>query len=156
MTKDIDRNDRQKIRMASCTNETEWVAARALRQEYFFDLVPIADPYTWTFDHAEHVHLVLYQGTTTIGYAHLQLWPEKRAAMRIIVIDEPYRNHGFGGEFLKLCEQWLKVQGYKSLHAESRPESLAFYQQHGYMLMPFDDPERHDTDPRDIAVGKML
>ena len=76
--------------------------------------------------------------------------------MRIIVIDEPYRNQGFGGQFLILCEQWLKVQGYQSLHIESRAESLNFYQQNGYMLMPFDDPENHETDPRDTAVGKML
>ncbi len=145
-----------RIRMLRCTHYVEWDAAKAFRQKYFFDLVPIADPYTWTFDHPEHVHLVLCQGTTIIGYTHLQLWPEQRAAMRIIVIDEPFRNQSFGRQFLKLCEQWLKVQGYQSLHIESRPESLNFYQQTGYMLMPFDDPENHETDPRDTAVGKML
>lgn len=145
-----------RIRMLHCTHYAEWDAAKAFRQKYFFDLVPIADPYTWTFDHAEHVHLVLYQGTTIVGYAHLQLWPERRAAMRIVVIDEPFRNKGFGGQFLDMCETWLKAHDYKILHVESRHESLNFYQQHGYHPMPFADPEGHETDPRNVAVGKNL
>ncbi len=145
-----------RIRMLRCTHSAEWDAAKAFRQKYFFDLVPISDPYTWTFDHPEHMHLVLYQGTTIIGYTHVQLWPEHRAAMRIIVIDEPLRNMSFGGQFLDLCEMWLKAHGYKTLHVESRHESLNFYQQHGYQPMPFADPEGHETDPRDIAVGKDL
>jgi len=145
-----------RIRMLRCTHYAEWDAAKAFRQKYFFDMVPISDPYTWTFDHPKHVHLVLYQGTTIIGYAHLQLWPEQRAAMRIIVVDEPFRNHGFGGQFIDLCETWLKAQGYNSLHAESRSDALKFYQQNGYVPMPFNDPENHETDQRDVAVGKML
>jgi hypothetical protein len=44
----------------------------------FFDKVPTADPYTWTFDHPDHIHFVLYQGSEIIGYAHLQLWPEQK------------------------------------------------------------------------------
>jgi len=33
---------------------------------------------------------------------------------------------------------------------------LAFYRQHGYIDMPFDDPEGHATLPPDIAIGKLL
>jgi len=152
----IEKTKQPELRMVRCTHPAEWEAARAFRQKYFFDLVPIADPYTWTFDHPKHVHLVLYQDNAVIGYTHLQLWPEKRSAMRIMVIDEPFRNQGFGGKFLALCEQWLKTQGYETLHMESRPESLNFYQQNGYKPMPFNDPEAHESDPRDIAVAKVL
>jgi GrpB-like predicted nucleotidyltransferase (UPF0157 family)/GNAT superfamily N-acetyltransferase len=116
----------------------------------------VSDPYTWTFEHKDHVHFVLYQGVEIIGYAHLQLWPEARAAMRIIVIDEPYRHQGFGSQFLQLCEKWLKRQRYKSLHVESSPEAYPFYKKLSYQEMPFDDPDDYESDPQDIPVGKYL
>ena len=59
------------------------------------------------------MHFVLYEGTNIIGYAHLQLWSQQRAAMRIIAIDEEKRNHQYGSQFLQLCEKWIKSQGYK-------------------------------------------
>ncbi|MCZ6925161.1 MAG: hypothetical protein O7D30_07520 [Rickettsia endosymbiont of Ixodes persulcatus] len=34
--------------------------ARHFRQKYFFSPNNILNPYTWTFDHPEHIHLVLY------------------------------------------------------------------------------------------------
>lgn len=76
--------------------------------------------------------------------------------MRIITIDENYRNHGYGGEFLKLCEKWLTSKGYKSLHIESSPKAYSFYKKYGYMEMPFDDPDNYPSDKQDIPVGKML
>ena len=79
-----------RIRMMKCTHYAEWEVVKRLRNKYFFDPLSISDPYTWTFDHPEHVHLVLYQGVEIIGYAHIQFWPEHRAALRIIVIDEQY------------------------------------------------------------------
>ena len=142
--------------MRSCTHHDEWKAARAFRQKYFFDQVPVEDPYTWTFDHKDHIHFVLYQGTQIIGYAHLQLWPDNRAALRIIVIDEPYRNQRLGAHFLRLCERWLKQKGYRALHTQSSPEAFAFYTQHGYAEMPFNDPDGYESDPRDIDMGKVL
>ena len=39
----------------------------------------------WTFQHDEHVHFVLYQDADNIGYAHAQLWPNHKVALRIIV-----------------------------------------------------------------------
>ena len=88
-----------RIRMMRCTHYAEWEMAKKLREKYFFGPLGITDPYTWTFDHKDHVHLILYQGVEMIGYAHIQLWPDNRAALRIFVIDEPYRHHGFGRNF---------------------------------------------------------
>lgn len=150
------RADFKGLTINFCMHHREWGAARQLRQTYFFDRVPMDDPYTWTFDHPDHVHFVLYQGADIIGYAHVQLWPEKRAALRIIVIDEPYRNHGFGGKFLAICEKWLKQQGYAVLHTDSSPAAHRFYQQQGYQSMPFNDPDGYESDPQDIPMGKML
>ncbi|MBS0272313.1 MAG: GNAT family N-acetyltransferase [Proteobacteria bacterium] len=139
-----------------CTHYDEWEAARHFRNKYFFDKIPIADPYTWTFDHKDHVHFVLYQGTQIVGYAHIQLWPEQRTALRIIVIDEPFRSQGLGGHFLTLCERWLKEKGHKILQTQSSPEAYRFYKKQGYIEIPFNDPDGYESDPQDIDMGKIL
>ena len=76
-------------RIVKALTDREWDAVRLLRQKYFFKSKE--DPYTWTFTHKDHIHFVFYKNAEIIGYAHLQLWPENRAALRIIVIDERYR-----------------------------------------------------------------
>lgn len=145
-----------RIRIMKCVHYIEWEAAKRLRKTYFFNPLSIDDPYTWTFNHQEHAHLILYQGIEIMGYVHIQFWPAQRAALRIIVIDEPYRNHGFGSKFLHFCEQWLKAQSIKSLHDEARPDSVKFYSKNGYTEMPFNDPSGEPPSPHDIAMGKML
>ena len=144
------------MKIGFCLSPEEWAAARGFRQKYFFDKVPIADPYTWTFEHKDHVHLVLYQGTQIICYAHVQLWSDQRAALRIILIDESLRNQGFGGRFLELCEQLLKEKGYKIMQTQSSPVAYGFYKQHGYTAMPFNDPDGYEGDQQDVEVGKVL
>ncbi len=144
------------IRILKCTDETEWDAARSFRNKYFFEPNGIIDPYAWTFNHNEHVHLVLYLGTEIIGYAHIQFWPEHRAAIRIIVIDENKRNQNLGSQFLNLCEKWLKHLNIKNIHAESRKTSLGFYLRNNCTEIPFNDPESHKPHPNDILVGKKL
>ncbi|KTD00881.1 bifunctional GrpB family protein/GNAT family N-acetyltransferase [Fluoribacter gormanii] len=144
------------LRIVKALSPLEWQLVRTFRQTYFFDKVPISDPYTWTFDHKNHIHFVLYKGTTLVGYAHIQLWPSQRAALRIIVIDEAYRNKGIGSNFLNLVEEWLKHTGVIQLHIQSSPEALSFYLHHQYIYMSFDDPDHHERDPRDIEIGKKL
>lgn len=145
-----------RIRMLQCTDNTERGVAKHFRQKYFFSPHNMDDPYTWTFNHPQHKHFVLYQGTEIIGYTHIQLWLNERAAMRIIIIDESKRNRHLGGKFLALCEKWLKGKGYKSIHAKSTPTALAFYRKHGYVDMPFNNPNDHQGGPENIAVGKRL
>jgi GrpB-like predicted nucleotidyltransferase (UPF0157 family)/GNAT superfamily N-acetyltransferase len=145
-----------RIRIVKCTHHEEWKAAKRLRQKYFFDSLSLEDPYTWTFNHQDHAHLLLYRGVEIIGYAHIQFWPDQRAALRIIVIDEPYRFHGLGSQFLHLCEHWLKKQGLKSLHDEARPDAIRFYRKNGYTEMPFDDPSGEPPSIHDLAMGKIL
>lgn len=144
------------LKMIKTTTKHEWDVACHFRQFYFFDKAGLSDPYTWTFEHDSHVHFVLYHGSDIIGYTHLQLWPKDRAALRIIVIDEEKRNHQYGSQFLSLCENWLKNQGYHSLHVESSPAALKFYRNNGYIDMPFEDPDGYEGDVRDTPVGKVL
>lgn len=145
-----------KIRFLRCTHYKEWEKAKLFRQKYFFDLVKIDDPYTWTFNHDLHLHFVLYEGTEVIGYSHIQIWSDERVAMRIIVIDEDKRNKDFGSKFLSLIEKWLRKENYAKVHVESSREALQFYRQNGYVDLAFDDPDGYKSDPRDIPVGKLL
>jgi GrpB-like predicted nucleotidyltransferase (UPF0157 family) len=144
-----------KLRIHHCTHYEEWEAAKCFRQKYF-DKVLISDPYAWTFNHPEHVHIVLYHGTIIIGYAHLQLWPEFRSAIRILLIDESWRNQNFGGQFLILCEKWLKTKKYKSLHTVSSPKTYPFYKKRGYNEMAFNDPAGYVSDSENVPIGKIL
>jgi len=144
------------VRIVTCTLDNEWATAKALREKYFFGPLDIKDPYTWTFLHDEHVHFICYQGSDMIGYAHIQLWPSQRAALRIIVIDEPYRDRGLGSQFLQLCELWLKNHGIQSLHDEARPDAVLFYRKNGYIDMPFDDPTGEPPSVHDTPLGKKL
>lgn len=145
-----------RLRILKCSDDLEWAAARNFRNQYFFKPNNVDDPYTWTFHHLEHEHLVLYQGVDIVGYAHIQFWSDSRAAIRIVVIDEKKQDQGYGSKFLLLIEQWLKNLEIKTIHIESRPSSLKFYIKNGYAEMPFNDPENHESDPRDISVGKLL
>jgi GrpB-like predicted nucleotidyltransferase (UPF0157 family)/GNAT superfamily N-acetyltransferase len=144
------------FRFVKALTSREWQSAKHFRDTYFFDPHGIEDPYTWTFNHEEHAHLVLYQGTEILAYAHIQFWPDQRTAIRIIAVDENKRNQDSGSKFLALIEKWLKSFGVKSIHAESRQSSLRFYLKNGYCSMPFDDPEGHESDPNDVPVGKLL
>ena len=127
-----------------------------LGYKYFFEPNGIKDPYIWTFNHQNHKHFVLYKGIDIIGYAHIQLWLEYRAAIRIIVIDDKYRRNGYGKEFMILIEKYLTLQGYKSIHIESSAEATNFYKSISYIEMPFNDPDNYESSPKDTALGKIL
>lgn len=143
------------ITMVQALTDREWAAVKRMRQQYFFDLVNQEDPYTWTFEDPNHFHIVLMEGCDIVGYAHLQFWPNRRAALRIIVIEEAYRKQGLGQYFLAKLERWLTHQGIRSLHTQSSPEAKPFYQQGGYVEMSFNDPDGYESDPRDVDMGKF-
>jgi GrpB-like predicted nucleotidyltransferase (UPF0157 family)/GNAT superfamily N-acetyltransferase len=144
------------LRIVKALTTREWNAVRRLRHSYFFDKAGLSDPYTWTFNHKAHVHFVLFQGSDIIGYAHLQLWPKGRAALRILVIDETKRNHQYGSQLLTLCEKWLKSQSYLSVHVVAPSEALKFYSSNAYIDMPFDDPDGYKGEACCTLLGKIL
>lgn len=102
----LNKSGFKRLRFVICTHRAEWVAAKQFRNKYFFEPNKIEDPCTWTFDHK---HFILYKGVNIVGYAHMQLWPEYRAAIRIIVINEKHRGKDYGKDFMALIEKWLKL-----------------------------------------------
>lgn len=146
----------QGLCMRFCTHHEEWDAARLFRQQYYSGPLSLNDLYTWTFDRKDHIHFIFYQGAKIIGYAHLQLWPEARATIRIMIITLNHRQQEITQYFLSRCELWLRRQGIQSLHVNSSPKSYPFYCDHGYIPMPFNDPDNFETTPRNIGMGKLL
>lgn len=145
-----------KLILNFCFQASEWEAAKHYRNKYFFEPKSLEDPYTWTFTHEDHKHFALYQGVEIVGYAHVQLWPGKRAAIRMMVIDEARRGQGHGSALMHLLEQWLKLHNYKSVHIESAPAAYNFYTKLGFLPMAFNDPGSYKSDPEDIAMGKVF
>ena len=145
-------------RIIKALTSRDWEKARTFRQKYFFDKIPKEDPYTWTFEHQDHLHYLLYQGGEIVGYLHLQLWEKSRCALRIIVIDQEYQHRGLGKKFLADVEGWLRDQGVMQLHVQSSLEAYPFYLKQGYHEMPFNDPEGYETNPNscDRELGKIF
>ncbi len=107
-----------RLRIMKCSHYIEWDAVKRLRNKY----LPLEDSYSWTFTHKDHAHLIFYKGVEILGYAHIQFSPDQQAAVRVLVIDEPYRHQGLGSQFLQLCEEWLKAQGIQSVYMEVQPD----------------------------------
>lgn len=142
----------QALTINFCMHDQEWSAARDFRAQFF----KTGDPYAWTFDHKDHQHIVLYKGIDIIGYAHIQLWADQRAALRIIVINASNHGQGHGAKLLQLIEKWLVLHDYKSIHTQSSPPALRFYEKLKYTPMPFNDPDHYESSPNDIPMGKVL
>ncbi|MDR0340210.1 MAG: GNAT family N-acetyltransferase [Puniceicoccales bacterium] len=143
-----------RLRILKCTTDDEWNAVKILRQGTFFDKPGVADPHFWTFDHPEHEHFVLYHGVKIVGCAQIQFRAKTAdALLRTIAITEESRGQGFGSEFLRNIEEWLKVHNYKILYVATVGRPIDFYKRHGYTEMPVDDPQ---LDPEDVTFGKVL
>lgn len=103
-------------RFVICTHNAELEAAKKFRKDYFFELNDAEDPYTLTFKHNDHKHFILYKGVDIAGYSHIQLFPENRAAIRIIVIDKKLKGKGYLKKFTSFIKKWLELEGYKSIN----------------------------------------
>ena len=146
-------NDLQ-IRLIS--SEKEKQEALDFRQKHFFDRLGFPDPYTWTLGHKDHLHWLLYNRGQVAGYVHVQIWPNYRAALRIIVIDEQLRGQGMGKYLMVSCEKALKIRGITLLQTEASSSAYSFYKTLGYIEMPFNNPDGEPTHPDDRAMGKYL
>jgi GNAT superfamily N-acetyltransferase len=144
------------IRAKIISSEKEKKEALDFRQKHFFDRLKIQDPYTWALDKKDHLHWLLYESDKLVGYAHVQIWPEHRASLRIIVIEEKRRGKGLGKHLMRSCEEELKKQNITLLQTEASPTAYLFYKKLGYIEMPFNNPDGEPTHPDDRALGKYL
>lgn len=145
-----------RLQVRIISSETEKKEALDFRQKHFFDRLGIQDPYRSAVGKKDHLHWLLYDGGKAIGYAHVQIWPDHRAALRIIVIDEQVRGHGMGKYLMEYCERTLKGQGVTLFQTEASPNAFHFYKKLGYIEMPFNNPDQEPTHPDDRGMGKYL
>jgi ribosomal protein S18 acetylase RimI-like enzyme len=138
------------------SSEKDKQEARTFRQTHFFDQRGFKDPYAWTVDAKDHLHWLLYDGERPIGYAQVQIWPNHRAALRIIVIAASSQGRGMGRYLMEHCEEALKQRGITLLQTEASPNAIQFYKKLGYTDMPFNSPDGEPTHPNDRAMGKQL
>ena len=150
----LDLSNHFQVRLMS--SEKEKQEALDFRQKHFFDRLGFQDPYTWALGPKDHLHWLLYKNEKVIGYAHVQIWPNHRAALRIIVIDERVRGQGMGKYLMDACEQALKKQGITVLQTEASSSAYSFYKKLGYIEMPFNNPDGEPTHQDDRAMGKYL
>src|SRR5579863_6603751 len=103
------RTTHLQTRLVSSKKEKQ--EALDFRQKHFFDQRGFQDPYAWTLEDKDHLHWLLYDHDKVIGYAQVQIWPNERAALRIIVIDASAQRRGMGKYLMAFCEHTLKQRG---------------------------------------------
>lgn len=102
-------------RIVQALTDREWAAVHRLRQQY---CKSEPDASTSALRQKDHIHFVFYKESEIIGYAHLELIFENRTGvLRLIVIEERYRDLGFESLFTGQCERWLSHQGFKTLRS---------------------------------------
>lgn len=139
-----------------CMHHREWDEYHRIRREQIFALSDIQyNPQHPTITDPKHYHLVLYQGATVIGVAHIEFLSDDECALRPFAIDAPYQNQGLGSQFLSILEKWLKYQGKKIIRLHANPPTVPFYERLGYVYMPFHE-NRHSTFEGNVDMGKML
>jgi GNAT superfamily N-acetyltransferase len=143
-----------KVKLVSTAEDRK--EALDFRQKHFFDMRGFEDPYRWTLEEKDHLHFLLFDAKKLIGYAQVQLWEERRAALRIIVIEKQLRGKGIGKYLMNHCENKLRELGFLLLQTEASPDALQFYKKLGYTEMPFNSPDGEATHPNDTAMGKFL
>ena len=110
-----------------CSGKDAFVAAIDEKTEFSgIRIVKALTPGEWDFakkanvnlnsnllENPDHLHLMLYQGSSIVGYTHIQLLvAPKQAIFHNIFIEKSYLDSK--GPFLTLCKKWLKSQGYNN------------------------------------------
>ena len=107
------------LRIVKALTNREWDAACNFRQNYFLRQQITNDPDTWTFEHQDHVHFILYKDTDIVGYMHIQLCPNHIAVIQMMMIAELHHNRDVGEKFSVLAERWLNQQGFTMIQTKN-------------------------------------
>lgn len=138
-----------------CGHYDEWSAYHRIREtEQFSTRGALYDPNHPTIHDPNHTHMILYEGTTIVSVANIEILNKTTAALRSLATDAPYKNKGHAGFFLSFIEKWLIQNGIRCLKIHSRANVENFYRKYGYENMIFDAPPSLGKDH--IDLGKIL
>lgn len=96
-----------------CIHDREWETIQKWREDYFLKHQGIQDPNTDTFDHPDHIHMIMSQGPTIVGYAHIEHFSQDDVRFKLMIIDEPYQNQNFQSMFQEFCTKWFTQKGWR-------------------------------------------
>ena len=102
----LNKSGFNRLRFLKCTHYAEWDAVKNLRKQYFANITSGNDPCEWTFNHQDHEHLILCQGTRVVAYAHLQTLSNIQVILKILVADDTKRSD-YAKQLHTLIEKWL-------------------------------------------------
>ena len=94
------------LRIVKTLTEREWESARYFRQKY----VPqnsVQNSLTGTSERSDPVHFTCYKGAEIIGYALVEFSSHNKAELKIMVVDEKYKNNKIEVDFFNLCDRWI-------------------------------------------------
>lgn len=141
------------VRIVKALTENEWSVVKKFREQYFCANNHKHDSYIKLLDDPAHVHLVVLKKVAIIGYAHIQLYPDKTAVLRFIFINDDHRKQHFGSDLLIFIEKWLISLDFKILYSEICPDSSKFLNKYGFNDMI---PAKPDCNKNDLLIGKLL
>ena len=102
------------IRIVIALTPKEWdMYHRIIEEQTFtpFDIVYNRNHPALTLEN--HFHFVLYKGVEIVSVAHVEFLNNKKAVIRSLATDEPYKHRGFGKAMMKLLKKWIKHKGIK-------------------------------------------
>lgn len=99
-------------------------------------------------DNADAIEVVVVDGRV-IGFAFIQVWRWNRVAwVGDVLIDESYRNQGFGSSLLRRIEDRARELGCQVI-MDAPPTThpvVSYYLKRGYRICGFNDRYYADTD----------
>lgn len=111
-------------RMVQALTDREWSTIQRLTKR------PLPSPLPG------HIHFLFYKNADIIGYAHIESLPESQAQLKLLIIDEAYRNRGYGSQFLALCKRWVSHHGFNKLIPAPEQASCEFLNKKGLQNYP--------------------
>jgi GNAT superfamily N-acetyltransferase len=123
----------------------EWKSYHLIRKVNIFDpLNIIYDPTHPSLKALNNYHFLFFKHQEIFGTVQLDLLKNGMAALRSVVIKDPYKNQGYGSILLKLIEETAKQFHCRVILLHANNNALAFYKKNGYVFMDF---------PNDISIS---
>jgi GrpB-like predicted nucleotidyltransferase (UPF0157 family) len=119
--------------------DEQWAAFHAMRKKHLFD--PYGAPYSTDdlkLGHKAHEYFILYDGTLTIGSAHLIRVSEEATLVHSFIIDrypDNKEDFAYALPFFRLLEKWAFCQGSPMINIISTPENKDFIIYAGFTEM---------------------
>jgi N-acetylglutamate synthase-like GNAT family acetyltransferase len=138
------------------TTQQEWGHYHRIVKSQIFDSHPeiVYDPNHPSLRDANKTFYLLYKNQQEIGTIIIEHYNEELAILRVVAIDSPWQNQGYGGVLLRKAEEIIIKKNHRKILLHANPAACNFYRQHHYSEMDFSfDPK---TFADTIDMGKVL